>query len=400
MALTQVRAKLGNTWTTLALNTATGRYEGMIPAGSTSVHQPGGYWPVTVEVKNSAGATDTLGGDRFPSLRLVVRENTAPALSLISPAPGWLTTGLPVIVAEAVDETGGSGVNPNTFSPSGGTLETIPGGYRYTWRPPGGWADGPHTVTLSVKDYEGNTASISAAYQVDTVPPRAFIQLADNRHVVDAESAEVSVEATDSGAGVEWVSIGDTVITQPPYHAVTPLRVGENTIRVTVRDRAGLETSQDIYMIRLITDRTAADVDTLVNMYRRGMENWAAAELNWFNQCAAKGAYNYTDLNRVGAAVAYLSQELVNLGYAIHTAPKTDWTRADAPTRTQMAGYLQNVAAVTDTSQIHLSDPLPETMRQLTVDRANHIEKALVEVDNFLSRYFAWPSGSIQCGAV
>ncbi len=429
MAITQVRARLGEQWVTLTYNPATGRYEGTLTPTGTSYHQPGGYFPVTVEAANDAGQTDSLSGEQVQALRLVVRETIGPVLSIISPTPGWITTGRPVIVAEAVDEAGGSGINPASFSPPGGTLEPIPGGYRYSFSPAKDerlclrdrdgqvlrddqgrvlfvwrrnvtdtWSDGPHTVTVSVSDYDGNVSTVSAAYQVDTVPPWMYVRLPDAHRVVDTESAEVLVEASDGGSGVERVTIGSFVLTQPPYLAAVPLEVGENTIHIMVRDRAGLESSQDIYMIRLITDRTVSDLDTLRAMYQQGAGSWSAEERTWFVKCISKGAYNHTDMNRVNIAVDYLSERLAGQGYSIPLKPDVRWKKEDIPTRSRMTAYLQNVEAVRTAQPLYIEAKPPETMQFLTPEGANSIEKALVEVDSYFPRYFTWPSGAIQCG--
>ena len=98
MALTTVRAKLGDTWVTLAYNPATDRYEGALTPSETSIHQPGGYYAVEVDVSNDTGQKASISGVQLPSLRLVVRETTAPALRLVSPAPGYLTTQTPTII--------------------------------------------------------------------------------------------------------------------------------------------------------------------------------------------------------------------------------------------------------------------------------------------------------------
>ena len=47
------------------------------------------------------------------------------------------------------------------------------------------------------------------------------------------------------------------------------LAVGENHITVTVTDAAGLSSEQEFYLIRLITDRTQADVIVLLNWHRK-----------------------------------------------------------------------------------------------------------------------------------
>lgn len=65
----------------------------------------------------------------------------------------------------------------------------------------------------------------------------------------------------------------------------------------------------------LITDRTQADVDTLTELLGKPFAQWTAEQLAEFNQAISKGAYNYTDLNRVTACMDYLNEVLTGLGY-------------------------------------------------------------------------------------
>lgn len=430
MALTQVRVKLGDTWTVLTYNSATGRYEGTITPPGTSIHQPGGYYVLTAQATNASGDTAEISGTQLPSLRLVVRETTAPTLTLVSPSPGYLTTTAPTFIFDATDEAGGSGVNPATFSLAGATSTPITGGYRFTWTPPGGWAEGSHTITASVSDYDGNESTVSGAYIVDTVPPELRV-LQPLRHVVDDESITVAGEAWDNGSGIASVTIGGApasplvgevaqragggesggelaplslaALDSSPteggagFTAQVPLAVGINNITVAATDGAGNQTTAQVYVIRLITDRTQADVAALVDLYDRGMANWTEAELAWFNSGVVRGAYNDDDLNRVGAAVAWLAAELERRGFLAPVQPKTDWTEADAPTRGQMQTYLANVEAVRIAQGLPMP-PIPATMRHSNIDGWNKIEKALVETDAVLPYYTAWTAGEVTCG--
>lgn len=65
----------------------------------------------------------------------------------------------------------------------------------------------------------------------------------------------------------------------------------------------------------LITDRSQADVEALRAMLSTALTDWTAEQLDAFNKAASKGAYNYTDLNRVTAAMDDLNERLTALGY-------------------------------------------------------------------------------------
>ena len=65
----------------------------------------------------------------------------------------------------------------------------------------------------------------------------------------------------------------------------------------------------------LITDRSQADVEALRALLAVPLADWTAEQLAEFNQALSKGAYNYTDLNRVTACMDYLNEVLTALGY-------------------------------------------------------------------------------------
>lgn len=396
MALTQVRAKIGEEWLTLTLNEATGRYEAQTTAQGTSVHQPGGYWPGEVEATDEAGETVAVTADNMSSLRFVVREESAPALTLISPAPGYLLAQENTFVFEAVDEAGGSGVDPDSFSLEGAAAEEIPGGYRFTWST--AWADGQHTIMASVSDYDGNAATVSGAYIVDTVPPELYLQEPYQRHVTDEESVLVAGAVSDPTSGVGAVIVaGEAVsVASGRFETTVPLEVGENTIPIMVTDRAGNSTAGSVYMIRLITDRTQADADALAALAGKSWSKMTQEEKDLWNGLA-KGGYNAQDYNRVGVAVGFLAEALKKRGYRIPVDAKTDWEESDAPTVSNLGTYLSNVARIRAAQPID-APPVPPDWVNPTIQKANDIEKILVETDALFPKYFAWTAGEITAG--
>lgn len=92
---------------------------------------------------------------------------------------------------------------------------------------------------------------------------------------------------------------------------------------------------------------------------------------------STKGAYNYTDLNRVENAVAALAEVL-----GLNLTTKTDWTKYDVPTATDMERYLENVRKLRKAGGYMNGTPnIPETMSQLTYAAANAIEQILIDVE-------------------
>lgn len=94
----------------------------------------------------------------------------------------------------------------------------------------------------------------------------------------------------------------------------------------------------------LVYDRTQADVDrvyTLKNKILTGGLAALTAEEKAEYLTGMKGAYNYTDFNRLGEAITYLVEQMKKLD--IHDSsivPKVDWVMGDTPTQSQVRNLL------------------------------------------------------------
>ena len=165
MAIASVRAKLNGSWYNLTYDSASGAYKATVTApGATSFKQSGGYYNVEIEATNTAGTTFTTSGTSLAGLRLVVKESVVPIITITSPSSGaYVTNNKPPIVFTVVDESNGSGINLSTLSVKIGstdipyTTTAITNGYTVTATPSAALADGSHTVTVNVKDNDGNT---------------------------------------------------------------------------------------------------------------------------------------------------------------------------------------------------------------------------------------------------
>lgn len=65
----------------------------------------------------------------------------------------------------------------------------------------------------------------------------------------------------------------------------------------------------------LVTDRSSSDLELLRDLLSTPMGDWTAEQMAAFNQAVSKGAYNYTDLNRVTQCMEYLDETLRSYGY-------------------------------------------------------------------------------------
>lgn len=85
---------------------------------------------------------------------------------------------------------------------------------------------------------------------------------------------------------------------------------------------------------------------------------------------ATKGAYNYSDLNRVERAVSEIAERA-----GLYLTTKTYWTMWDVPTEEDMNRYLGNISAIAQHYGITIS--VPTSMNNFTYEQANNIELIL-----------------------
>ncbi len=260
MAISSVRAKVNNTWYALAYDSASGTYKATITApGASSFKQAGGYYDVEIEAKNTAGTTFVTNGGTVSGLRLVVKETIAPVITIVSPSAGaYVTNNRPPIVCNVVDEANGSGINLSTLSVKVDgnvipvTTTAITNGFSVTATPATALADGTHTLTVDVRDNDGNAAvQRTSTFKLDTIPPTLNISapavgLITNRAALtvqgvtnDAGSSPVTVVMTLNGASQGTI----TVNADGSFSKAMTLIEGTNTIIVTATDSAGKASS-------------------------------------------------------------------------------------------------------------------------------------------------------------
>lgn len=154
--------------------------------------------------------------------------------------------------------------------------------------------------------------------------------------------------------------------------------------------------------MNLVTDRSAEDVLHWMELRAKGYAAMSDAErAEW--DLGMKGAYNATDLNRVGVAVQTLAARFVEYGYRVEVSPKTDWKIGDIPNAAQMQRYLDDISALKAVLVLAADTPQPpNSMELLTWSRANDIEKILEIVEDALKRMAAtmWYSNEIGCGEI
>lgn len=163
----------------------------------------------------------------------------------------------------------------------------------------------------------------------------------------------------------------------------------------------------------LIYDRTQADVDRVFTLKNKilteGLSALTNEELTEY-MAGMKGAYNYTDMNRVGQAVAYIAERMIALpdelaAYraekgvdddpiyevpydpsTVVVAAKTNWAMGDTPTQALAKAYLNNLVVLRKQLTLPAEAPaVPSTLDNLTYTIANEIEYLLYLIDRQLT---------------
>ena len=259
MAIKTVQAIINGQSYTLALNSATGKYEATITApGKTSYNQSGGYYNVQVKATNDAGTVGSADASTLGGLKLYVKEKVAPVITILSPSSGaYVSNSKQPVVFTVTDETNGSGVDLSTLvvkqdgtavASSALASTAITNGYSVTYTPASALADGSHTVTVDCKDHDGNSATQkSTTYKVDTVPPTLNITSPTEGYITnkaaltvagttnDATSSPVTVKIKLNGADQGGVTVG----AGGAFSKTVTLAEGANTIVITATDAAG-----------------------------------------------------------------------------------------------------------------------------------------------------------------
>lgn len=234
-----------------------------------------GYYPVSVEVTddatNTASCNDQTDGALGQACRLKVLEKVLPVATILSPTDGaYIKDSTPEISLQATDS--GSGINPTTGSlvidsgtPIPITLTGSDTTYTATHTPTAALGNGSHTITFTVRDYDGNVSSTeSVTFTIDTLPPtlevtsptEGFVTNQTTINVVgvaeDVHSAPVTVTIKVNSLDQGAVSLdGEGNFTK----AVT-LQNGANVITVTATDTSGQTTT----VTRNVTVSTTAPV--------------------------------------------------------------------------------------------------------------------------------------------
>lgn len=253
-----VQAVINGVTHTLTLNSATGKYEATVTAPAKSSYtKDGHFYPVSITAEDQAGNKETITTDDATlgdSLKLYVKEKVAPTISNITPSNGaYLDTSTPAITAQLRDNDSGVDISTLVFKiddttiPNGDiTSSSVSGGYNISYTPKTALSDASHTVTITVKDHDGNISTVgTTTFTVMTTAPTLTItspidNLKTNKSalaVTGSTGSGITIDITLNGVDVGTVSVaGDGSFSKD----ITLSTEGSNVIKITATNKAGV----------------------------------------------------------------------------------------------------------------------------------------------------------------
>ena len=287
MAIKTMTATVNGQTYNLTLNESTGKYEAVITAPSaSSFNLSGGYYPVSVKAVDTAGNETTVDSSHSTlgnNLKLYVKEQIKPVISIIEPSnDAFVTTGKPTIKFKILDNENGqaegySGINKDSVvlkingnAVSGITFEATTGGYIGTYTPTTELVDGDTVITVDGADNDGNTATTTARFKIDTVAPTLTITSPVDGYETNKPNLNIEGITNDDTSKPVTVTVSlngrdlgnATVNSDGSFSKSISLdKQGENTIVVTAKDSAGKET---VVTKTVVFNTTAPEIKSVV----------------------------------------------------------------------------------------------------------------------------------------
>lgn len=157
--------------------------------------------------------------------------------------------------------------------------------------------------------------------------------------------------------------------------------------------------------VKMITDRSPSDVEIAKSIIKKGFSKITDSEKEMF-LAGLRGAYNYSDVNRVEGAIEYLANRLAqtptdlkelaeSLGVSWNddffgmpydpedyenVETKTDWSANDVFTEKERVDYINKIKHVLSALDL-VPENFPQSLEKLNYAGANVIEKSLVDFD-------------------
>ena len=137
--------------------------------------------------------------------------------------------------------------------------------------------------------------------------------------------------------------------------------------------------------IQPVTDRSQSDVSRLLELLKKGWDDFAADEKTEWT-AGMKGALNRSDMQRIQNNTQLLS-EVLELKLAVADAP-------DHPNEQFLTSVLANTEIIRNAYMIHSDTPETPQMPVNTYQKLNDIEKILNDVYSILMSNFNYYCGT------
>jgi sugar lactone lactonase YvrE len=264
-----VVAHVDDTGATTVFSTPSG-VAGSLPLGGGTV---AGSVPLLSEGSNliTITARDQFNRTGTASV-VVIRDTTAPAPAIESPAPNALVRGAIDLAASAEDPMPGSGVASIAFAVDGNPVGTATAPPYEIQLDTTSLSDGGHVLSATATDFKGNHASTTRTFDVDNTAPSIVIT-APTASVVGG-TMTFTADASDGGSGLSTVTMlvaelapttdGSTSFAVPQaspvsvtsYEDTAQMLDGPVVLKVRATDAAG-NTSEATRVVTV--DNTAPD---------------------------------------------------------------------------------------------------------------------------------------------
>lgn len=254
-------------------NSGTKLWDVDIPSGPESSYgQANHTYPVTLHAFDAAGnetimyATDDTYGDQ---LNIRVLEKTKPTATIKSPTQGSVLGSATQDIVMELSDAGGSGLNMASVIFKVNGVQVAQG---LSWSDSGGkkictyhatnLSDGSNTVSLQVKDNDGNVSDIATVqFVISTSAPTLNVTSPTDNLLTN--SNKVTVAGT-AAAGSDTVTLSEVTINGETvsvgsggaFSKEITLNEGENTITIIAKDSLGKTTT----VTRHVTVDTKAPV--------------------------------------------------------------------------------------------------------------------------------------------
>ena len=242
--------------------------------------------------------------------------------------------------------------------------------------------------------------------------------------VVHGPSAPSSIEVTtlsDSTAKVQWSSVdeatgyqlfindslvADTTSTEYvfstiPFSAYTLSVLAYNNDGKSAAIKNSYSTIPENPCLWLVYDRTQSDADRVQQMIRAGYQSLSLEQYTEWTSLMSKGSWNYTDANRVGAAINLIRNLLASSGLNMSNvlpAPVSYDTKSDIRVEdvTQLQESIRRLQQAFETNPtIVVMTPGPNWK----YTQANQLEENLHILYEEIKPYYIWPNAyDATCG--